>query len=172
MQKGLQMGRKHCEKEKLLISSNFSFSHSVFKRLILQTQKKRACFTLHNKGEGVYCNRHAVHLSVRGHNFVWSFSPTVLHVLLWNLYIMFVYIWSCACAIFMTILSLVVELSSLELVNFTELLLSREIILKYCMYWTQLHAMLLVLYSSACAIFITILSLVGEFFPLELVNFA
>ena len=113
----------------------------------------------------------SVRLSIRGHNFVWSFSPTVLHVLLWNLYIMFVYMWSCACAIFMTILSLVVELSSLELVNFTELLLSREIILQYCMYWTRLYTMLLVVYSSACAIFITILSLVAELSPLELVNF-
>ena len=26
-----------CEKEKLLVTSNFSFSHSVFKRLVLQT---------------------------------------------------------------------------------------------------------------------------------------
>ena len=111
-------------------------------------------------------------LSVRGHNFVQSFSPTVLHILLWNLYIMIVYISSCACAIFMTILSLVVELSSLELVDFTELLLSIEIILQYCMYWTRkLHTMLLVVYSSACAIFITILSLVAELSPLELVNF-
>ena len=61
----------------------------------------------------------------------------VLRVLLWNLYIMFVYIWSCSCAIFMTILSLVVELSPRELVNFTELLLSREIILQHFMFWTQ-----------------------------------
>ena len=84
---------------------------------------------------------------------------------------MFVYL-SCACAIFMTILSLVVELSSLELVNFTELLLSREMILQYYMYLTQkLHTMLLVEYSFACAIFITILSLVAELSPLELVNF-
>ena len=28
-------------KEKLLIMSNFSFSHSVFKRLVLQTRKKQ-----------------------------------------------------------------------------------------------------------------------------------
>ena len=49
--------------------------------------------------------RLSVHPPVRGHNFVQSFSPTVLHVLLWNLYIMFVYIWSCACAVFMPILS-------------------------------------------------------------------
>ena len=84
-----------------------------------------------------YCSE-VVHMqfscpSVHGHNFVQSFSLTVLHVLLLNLYIMFVYK-SCACGIFMTILSLVEELSSLELVNFTELLLSREIILQYCTY--------------------------------------
>ena len=113
----------------------------------------------------------AVCLSVIGHNFVWSFSATALIILLWNFYIIFVYIWSRACAIFMTMLSLVVELSPLELVNFTELLLSREIILQYCMYWTQSNTMLLVVYSSARAIFITILSLDAELSPFELVNF-
>ena len=29
------------EKEKLLVTSNFSFSHSVFKRLVLQARKKQ-----------------------------------------------------------------------------------------------------------------------------------
>ena len=39
------MGRKHSEKkEKLLITSNFSFSHSVFKRLVLQTSKNQGMF--------------------------------------------------------------------------------------------------------------------------------
>ena len=33
-QKVIQMGRKHWEKEKLLVMSNFSFSPSVFKRLV------------------------------------------------------------------------------------------------------------------------------------------
>ena len=32
------------EKEKLLITSNFSFSHGVFKRLVLQTCKKQGLF--------------------------------------------------------------------------------------------------------------------------------
>ena len=32
------------EKEKLLITSNFSFSHSVFKRLVLQTHKNQGLF--------------------------------------------------------------------------------------------------------------------------------
>ena len=32
------------EKEKLLVSSNFSFSHSVFKRLVLQTCKSQGLF--------------------------------------------------------------------------------------------------------------------------------
>ena len=32
-----------CEKEKLLVSSNF-FSHSVFKRLVLQTRKNQGLF--------------------------------------------------------------------------------------------------------------------------------
>ena len=32
------------EKEKLLVSSNFSFSHSVFRRLVLQTGKNKGLF--------------------------------------------------------------------------------------------------------------------------------
>ena len=32
------------EKEKLLVTSNFSFSHSVFKRLVLQTCKNKGLF--------------------------------------------------------------------------------------------------------------------------------
>ena len=31
-------------KEKLLVTSNFSFSHSVFKRLIMQTREKQGLF--------------------------------------------------------------------------------------------------------------------------------
>ena len=35
------MDRKHCgEKEKLLVTSNFSFSHRVFKRLVSQGHQK------------------------------------------------------------------------------------------------------------------------------------
>ena len=40
MQKVIQTGRKHWEKEKLLVTSNFSFFHSVFKRLVCQGPKK------------------------------------------------------------------------------------------------------------------------------------
>ena len=40
------------EKEKLLITSNFSFFHSVFKRLVLQTQKKKQ--DLFGKGLTLY----------------------------------------------------------------------------------------------------------------------
>ena len=39
------------EKEKLLDSSNFSFSHSVFKRLVLQTRKSQGLF-----GKGLIVN--------------------------------------------------------------------------------------------------------------------
>ena len=35
------MGRKHWEKEKLLVMSSFSFSHIVFERLVLQTCKNQ-----------------------------------------------------------------------------------------------------------------------------------
>ena len=38
------MGRKHWEKEKLLVMSNFSFSRSVFKGLVLQTRKNQGLF--------------------------------------------------------------------------------------------------------------------------------
>ena len=42
--KAIQTGRKHWEKEKLLVTSNFSFSHSVFKRLVsLRHQKVSLC---------------------------------------------------------------------------------------------------------------------------------
>ena len=33
-----------CEKEKLLVASNFSFSRSVFKRLVWQTRKNQGLF--------------------------------------------------------------------------------------------------------------------------------
>ena len=42
--KVLQVVRKHWEKEKLLITSNFSFSHRVFKGLVLQTRKNQGLF--------------------------------------------------------------------------------------------------------------------------------
>ena len=40
-----------CEKEKLLVMSNFSFSHSVFKRLVLQTHENQGLF-----GKGLNCD--------------------------------------------------------------------------------------------------------------------
>ena len=44
-QEVLHMGRKHCgKKEKLLVTSNFSFSRSVFKRVLLQTRKSQGLF--------------------------------------------------------------------------------------------------------------------------------
>ena len=33
-----------CEKEKLLVTSNFPFSHSGFKRLVLQTRENQGLF--------------------------------------------------------------------------------------------------------------------------------
>ena len=45
----LQMGRKHCRKRRNLLGmSNFSFSHSVFKRHVLLTHKHQGLF-----GEGL-----------------------------------------------------------------------------------------------------------------------
>ena len=44
-QKILMRGGKHCGgKEKLLVMSNFSFSHSVFKRPVLQTSKNQGLY--------------------------------------------------------------------------------------------------------------------------------
>ena len=40
----LQMIRKNWEREKLLMTSNFSFSNSVFKRLLLQAGKNQGLF--------------------------------------------------------------------------------------------------------------------------------
>ena len=49
MAESSQQGYKHpWEKEKLLVTSNFSFSHIVFKRLVMQTRKNRSLF-----GEGL-----------------------------------------------------------------------------------------------------------------------
>ena len=45
------MGRKTLwEKEKLLVTSNFSYSHCVFKRLVLQTGKNQGLFGKGLKG--------------------------------------------------------------------------------------------------------------------------
>ena len=50
-QKVPQIGRKTVrEKEKLLVTSNFSFSHSVLKRLFLQTRKNQGLFGKGLKG--------------------------------------------------------------------------------------------------------------------------
>ena len=38
------MDRKHWEKEKLLVMSNFSFFHSVFKKLSMQTRISQGLF--------------------------------------------------------------------------------------------------------------------------------
>ena len=43
------------EKEKLLVTSNFSFSHSVFTRLVLQTCKDNGLF-----GKGLNLDRKSV----------------------------------------------------------------------------------------------------------------
>ena len=43
-QKVILTGRKHWEKEKLLVTSNFSISHSVFKGPVLQTCKNQGLF--------------------------------------------------------------------------------------------------------------------------------
>ena len=52
--KGLKTLR---EKEKLLIMSNFFFSHSVFKRLLLQTRKNQGLFGTGLKRILRYCGR-------------------------------------------------------------------------------------------------------------------
>ena len=150
----VQVFWKHCgKKKKILVTSNFSFPTEFsmsFGNFLYSPQR--------SEGGKLESPWPSVHLSVRGHNFVRSF-PTVLHVLLWNLYIMFVYIWSCAYAIFMTILSLVVELSSLELENFYWIIVDQgnnPTVLHVLN--SKLHTMLLVVYSSACANILSVFS--------------
>ena len=48
------------------------------------------------------------------------------------------------CAIFITILSLVAELSPLELVNFTKSLLSRAFLIHFCKYFSEIYTCLCV----------------------------
>ena len=44
------------EKEKLLVTSNFSFPHCVFKRLLLQTRKNQSLFGKELKKTKSYVN--------------------------------------------------------------------------------------------------------------------
>ena len=51
------------EKEKLLVTSNFSFSHSVFKRLLLQTRKNQGLFRkglMHRQKESFHDSLHGL----------------------------------------------------------------------------------------------------------------
>ena len=83
---------------------------------------------------------------------------------------MLLVVYSSACAIFITILPFVAELSPLELVNFTKSLLSRALLLHFCKYCSENYTMFLCLCSCAYAIFMTILSLVTRLSPHHLVN--
>ena len=72
------------EKEKLLVTSNFSFSHSVFKRLILQTHKKPglvwewvnypSCVLMINPLEMLASKKI---MSIRKKNIISAFSNTI-----------------------------------------------------------------------------------------------
>ena len=54
---------------------------------------------------------------------------------------MFLVVYSSACAIFITKLSLVAELSPVELVNFTKSLLSRALLIHFCKYCSEIYTM-------------------------------
>ena len=72
----VKMGRKHCgEKEKLLVTSNFSFSHSVFKRLVVQTRKNRGLF-----GKGLIDKKNSEKMPLT----FFFFSNNVFETLLWH----------------------------------------------------------------------------------------
>ena len=66
-------------------------------------------------------------------------TPTVLHVLNSKLHTMLLVVYSSACSIFITILSLVAELSPRELVNFTKSLLSRALLQHCCKYCSEIY---------------------------------
>ena len=51
----LQEQKTPWEKEKLLVTSNFSFSHSVFKRLVVQTPKYQGLF-----GKWLKCSKDGI----------------------------------------------------------------------------------------------------------------
>ena len=50
--------------------------------IAVETFVRKGEIACNKEVEGVYWNRHGCSLSVRGHNFVPSFSRTVLHILL------------------------------------------------------------------------------------------
>ena len=180
-------------------------------------------YTLHNKVEGVYWNRHGcpsvcpwtqfypelfsysfactalkfihnvcVHMKLCMCNFhdntiigcgiifTWTCkfywiivvqrnNPTVLHVLNSKLHTMSLVAYSSACAIFITIVSLVAELYPLELVNFTKALLTRALLLHFCKYCSEIYTMFVCIWSCAYTIFMMQLSLVSKLSPLHLV---
>ena len=68
MAKGSPKGKKTLwEKEKLLITSNFPYTHNVFKRHILQTGKNKGLF-----GKGLNCQQQML--------LIWT-SPTFSHLI-------------------------------------------------------------------------------------------
>ena len=66
-------------------------------------------------------------------------NPTVLHILNSKLHMMLLEEYSSACAMLITILSLVAELSPLELGNFTKSFLSRALLLHFCKYSSEIY---------------------------------
>ena len=72
---------------------------------------------------------------------------TVLQVLNSKLHTLLLVVYSSARAIFITKLSLVAELSPLELVNFTKSLLSRALLLYFCKYCSEIYTWCLFVYE-------------------------
>ena len=64
-QKVFQRCRKHKEKENLLVLSNFCFSHSVFKRIVLQTHENQGLY-----GKGLILTGLKFYSIVRDINFL------------------------------------------------------------------------------------------------------
>ena len=59
--KVLPMGRKHWKSEKFPFTSNFSYSHSVFKSFVLQTHKTQGLY-----GKGLNTSSHHKNIVTRG----------------------------------------------------------------------------------------------------------
>ena len=64
------------EKEKLLVTSNFSFSRSVFKRLVLQTRKNQGLF-----GKGLKELQETMDMFTGHHNITEILLKTVLNTI-------------------------------------------------------------------------------------------
>ena len=119
---------------------SYSFAHTALKFIHNVCVHMKLCI----------CNYHDHTIIGCGITFPWTCklywiivvqrnNPTALHVLNSKLQTMLLVVYSSSCAIFITVLSLVAELSLLELVNFMKSLLSRALLLHFCTFCSEIY---------------------------------